>query len=118
MNRLNRLKKRYFIVLLIGFVVMFGVDTFAMTVESSVNVQASATNVKARKNTVVYLLSWQDNKMVTTNGTFYLSTDITVINHSGLGKEDVALQKNPPPIVHVDKVGRQMKTITILSNTQ
>ena len=108
---------RYLIVLVFCFVAVLGADAFAMTVDSSKNVQAGDPSTKAVKSDVVYLLSWQDNKMVTSKGTFYLSTDITVINKSGLEPEDITLQKNPP-IVQIDKAGRQIRTITILPNTQ
>lgn len=114
---MNFFIKRYLLVSPICFVVLLGADAFAITPESSVNAQSSVSVVRPEKTSVEHLLSWQENRMVTTKGTFYLSADITVINQSGLEKEDIALQKNPP-IVQIDKVGRQIRTITILSNAQ
>jgi len=110
-------KYGYIIALIILCLFMVGFNTFAMTVKSRENVQTSKLLLKVEKTNVIYLLDWRDKKMMTTKGTFYLSNDITVINQSGLDKEDIALQKNPL-IVQIDKVGRQIQTIMILPNTQ
>lgn len=110
-------KDGFLIVLIMVIVATLAGDVFAFTSATRANVQTSGSIARVEKTNVVCLLSWQDNKMVTTQGTFYLSTDITVINQSGLKTEDVVLQKNPP-IVQIDKVGRQIRTITILPNTQ
>ena len=110
-------KDGFLIVLMMVVVATLVGDVFAFTSATRGNVQTSGSVARVEKTSVVYFLRWQNNKMVTTSGTFSLSTDITVINQSGLETESIALQKNPP-IVQIDKVGRQVRTITILPNTQ
>ncbi len=105
-------------VLLVTASVLWSIDAFSMTVVmGSGGVKKANMSIKAVTNKGIYLLDWQDKKMMTTKGTFYLSTDITVINHSGLEKEEIAFQKKPP-VIQIDKVDRQVRVITILPNTQ
>ena len=114
---MKKIVSGYFIVLVIVCVGLFAFDVFAMTLDAQEKTQPVGSTVKVKRNSVVYLLSWQGDKLVTTNGTFYLSSDIKIVNQTGLKKEDVARLQNKP-IVQFSKVGRQIKTVTILSNTQ
>jgi len=93
-------------VLLVVVSAMLSINAFSMTVVTD---SGGAKNTNTSTNSV--------KKMMTTKGTFYLSTDITVINRSGLEQAEIALQKNPP-VIQIDKVGRQVRVITILPNTQ
>ena len=110
------MNKRIFILaVVVSF--LWSIDASSMTVvkgHGEVSANASTSTVRNQR---IYLLDWQDKKMMTTKGTFYLSTDITVVNRSGLEKEEIILQKNPP-IVQINKVGRQLRVITILPNSQ
>jgi len=109
--------KKIFILLVVASV-LWSVDTFSMTVVTgSREVKNTNPSVDTLKTRSIYLLDWQDKKLLTTKGTFYLSTDIIVINKSGLEKGEIALQKKSP-VIKIDKVDRQVRVITILPNTQ
>ena len=104
-------------VLLVIVSVLWSIDVFSMTAVNGHGKVKASVSTNAEKDKSIYLLDWQDKKMLTTKGTFYLSTDISVINRSGLEQKEIALQKKPP-VIQINKSGRQVRVITILPNTQ
>ena len=63
----------------------------------------------------VYLLSWQDNKMLTTKGTF-VTDGVEIINESGIDKAVISYQKKLP-VLKFNGDANTITKITILPNS-
>ena len=102
---------------LITFLVFLSVITlsvcgaFAMTVQSVERVQTPQPAVGVEQVEPVYLLSWTNSQLSTTQGTFYLTNGIKVINKSGLDQDEIALQENPPIVQFIKEAGQVIEII-------
>jgi hypothetical protein len=63
----------------------------------------------------VYLLRWQDNKMLTTKGTF-VTDGVEIINESGINKAAISSQKKLP-VLNFNKDGNTITKITIVPHS-
>jgi len=89
-------------------------DAMTLANKPTQGIQASGPSSKVESSNTVYLLSWQDNKLLTTKGTF-VTDGIQIVNKSGIDKVKIALQDNNP-IVDFVKDGDTIVKIIILPN--
>lgn len=87
--------------------------SFAMTVESVERAQNPRPAAGAGQAKPVYLLDWTNNQLRTNQGTFFLSKNIKVINKSGLDKDEIASQENPPVVQFIKKSGRVIEVVLL-----
>ncbi len=106
------MKRILFIVGALLMAELFPINTGAMTSESKHDRQESGKVVMAKQSDTIYLLSWQENKLLTTKGTF-VTDGIQVVNESGIEKDRISLQ-NDLPIVQLVKENDVIIKIIIL----
>ncbi len=82
----------------------------AITIVSTKDVQESKPAMKVTQSNTVYLLNWQDNKLLTTKGTF-LTNGIQIVNESGIEKDKISLQKKPLLIKFIKEKNKIIKII-------
>jgi len=86
-------------------------DTFAMTVQSVERAQRPQPAISSEQGEAIYLLSWTDNQLRTTQGTYSITKDINVINRSGLNKDEIFQQDSRPIVQFKEELGKIVQII-------
>jgi len=106
------MKRKLFIVGALLLAELLPINIGAMTTNSGQNMQRSGDVVKGKQSDTIYLLNWQENKLLTTKGTF-VTNGIQIVNETGIEKGHISLQ-NEPPIVQIVKENNVIVKIIIL----
>ena len=108
------MKKILFVIGTLLIVGLHPLNAGAITVVSTQDMQTSEPAPEVKQSGKVYLLKWQDNKLLTTKGTF-MTNGIQIVNDSGIDKDKIAVQKKPP-IIEFMKEHDKIVKIIILPN--
>lgn len=69
-------------------------STFAMTVQSVERVEKPKSAVGSNQVKPAYLFSWTNRQLRTSQGAFFLSDGVEIVNKTGLDKNEISRQKN------------------------
>ena len=97
-NQVRKFMKKKLLVVGAGLILgLFHLPVGAITTTGNVikSGEANEPISNAAHSDKTYLLSWQDNKMLTTKGTF-VTDGVEIVNESGIDKAVISSQKNLP----------------------